>query len=158
MGFVKNNPFADEFGELLRGTGRQLKALPTDLAKSAKGQIFTSSASAPLPSEKLVAPPKTTAKSPKIDQVTGAPVPSKQVVSYLTNALERRDVLLLKEKRKQILLELEKQRLKQEGEDTTPISGAGPEIKKDKKPRASAIQTATKNALTTGEANRDASG
>lgn len=181
---LKKNIFTDEFGEILKDTGRQITSLPKDIAKSAKGQILGPGVQTPSQSSSYGQPqsagpqvlsgemrqgstPKEkgsgTKSKNKIDPVTGKPVPSKQMVTYLTNALQQRDLALLEKKRREILLELEKQRMKkvegEEGEEEIVAPGEGPEIKKEKKkPNAQAISQMLKNAQTTGEAGKDTMG
>lgn len=124
---MNNNPLGDFVDEVEEVTKDTVKGIVIE----AKKQVFDK----------------------KVDPITNKPVPTKKVLTQLTQATKQ----LQQTKLQKIREELDKQRLKVTDQKAKPTQpGQGPELSAEKpKPADDAVQKTLRNSQSTGESRGD---
>jgi hypothetical protein len=141
----------DQAFELGQDTARKfVKDVVKGVPKSAKSQIIG-------PADAKAVAGEASDKNKKTDPTTGKPVPSKKVLSQLTQATAQ----LAQTKLKKIREELDKQRLKTSGPASADASArqAGPQVPTEKpKPKDDVVAQTLKASKSTGEFGKNIGG
>ncbi len=151
--------FKDEFGEQVGAVTKQVKLEPKKLLASAKSQIIGNAGPGNTNQglqQLEQGAQKHSGPKAKVDPVTGKPPPTKPMLRNLQQEIRELDTLKKQKLKQQLLAELEKQRMKESGEEGEEVTlpGAGPAMPREKKPKLDpgAVSRMMRNAKSTGEA------